>query len=60
MWKQCVNCKRANRPTTHSACNQKVKLPLVDIVEFKYHADGSSYCDDFKSVYRGGDDKTKR
>jgi len=53
MKKNCLYCKRANKPTRNSACNHKVRYPLIDIVQFKYNDDGSSYCDDYRQVRRG-------
>ena len=53
MEKQCVNCKYARaKPTRNCACNNKVKYPIVDIVEFKYNGAGMPYCDGFKKAYK--------
>ncbi len=52
--KQCINCKFAEKPNQNSACNHKVKYPLIDVVEMKYSGSGLPYCDGFKQKYQGG------
>ena len=54
MQKQCGNCKYSRaKPTKNCACNNKVKYPMIDIVEFKYNGCDMPYCDGFRPLYRG-------